>query len=90
MRFQSIDFLIFLAGVLALYWVLPRRAQHTFLICASCLFYGYVHPWFLILLATSTVTDYCCGLAIVADPYRKRAYLVFSIFVNLGMLAAFK
>ena len=34
--------------------------------CLSYLFYGWANPLFVVLLLTSTVIDYFCGLAIVA------------------------
>ena len=57
MIFHSLDFVIFFLVVVALYWWLRRRAQNALLLVASYFFYGYVHPWFLILIATSTVID---------------------------------
>ena len=92
MIFHSLDFIVFLAVVVAAYWRLPHRAQNLFLLAASYLFYGYVHPWFLILIAISTVMDYGVALAIAASasPVRRRAWLWVSLVGNLGMLAAFK
>ena len=37
----------------------PR--QNVLLLVGSYFFYGYVHPWFLILIATSTIIDYCAA-----------------------------
>jgi len=90
MIFHSLDYLGFLVLVLALYWALPRRGQNLLIVAASALFYGYVHPWFLLLLAASTLTDYGCGRAMVARPEHKRRWLIVSVLVNLGMLATFK
>ena len=58
MIFHSLDFVIFFVATVAIYWLLPRRAQNLLLLVASYFFYGYVHPWFLILIASSTVIDY--------------------------------
>ena len=55
MIFHSLDFVVFFVVVVALYWRLPQRGQNVLLFVASYVFYGYVHPWFLILIATSTV-----------------------------------
>ena len=38
------------------------------LLAGSYFFYGYVHPWFLILIATSTVIDYCAARGMEAWP----------------------
>ncbi len=90
MLFQSLDYLVFLVAVLVVYWSLPRRGQNALLLVASAVFYGYVHPWFLALLATSTVCDYVAGRGIAERPARKRLWLAVSLCVNLGMLGTFK
>jgi alginate O-acetyltransferase complex protein AlgI len=59
----------FLPLVLALYYLLPRRGRHLGLTLASYVFYGWSNPAFTVLMATSTVVDYCCGL-VIAGQYR--------------------
>ncbi len=64
--------------------------QNRLLLAASYVFYGWVTPWFLILLVTSTTIDYWAALRMEADPAHKKRYLVLSIASNMGMLAYFK
>ncbi|MBF0186989.1 MAG: MBOAT family protein [Magnetococcales bacterium] len=90
MIFHSLDFIVFLVLVLTIYWSLSHRMQNRFLLGASYLFYGYVHPWFLSLILVSTVTDYLCGLGMERRPEHKKRFLWISLGVNLGLLAAFK
>ncbi|MEO5347139.1 MAG: hypothetical protein H7834_12285 [Magnetococcus sp. YQC-9] len=90
MIFHSLDFVLFLLFVLALYWWMERRTQNLFLLAVSYFFYGYVHPWFLYLLFASTVVDYLCGLTIARFPEKKRYVLWFSITTNLIFLGFFK
>jgi D-alanyl-lipoteichoic acid acyltransferase DltB (MBOAT superfamily) len=90
MRFNSFDFLVFFALVLAVYWRLPRRGQNLFLLGASYVFYGWVHPWFLYLLMGSTLMDWAAGLGMARFPARKRLLLVVSLIGNLGLLCTFK
>jgi alginate O-acetyltransferase complex protein AlgI len=52
----------FLPTVLAVYYLLPRRARHAGLTLASYLFYGWTNPLFMVLMLSSTVVDYLCGL----------------------------
>ena len=49
----------FLPLVLAFYYLLPRRGRHLGLTLASYVFYGWSNPAFTVLMATSTVVDYC-------------------------------
>ncbi|MBA3295867.1 MAG: MBOAT family protein [Acidobacteria bacterium] len=90
MIFHSLDFLVFFLVVSAAYWCLPHRAQNILLLVASYLFYGYVHPWFLILIAASTVVDYCAARGMDAWPGRRKPFLWLSVISNFGMLGFFK
>jgi alginate O-acetyltransferase complex protein AlgI len=49
-----------------------------------------VHPWFLILIATSTVIDYCAARGMEAYPHHRRRFLWLSVVSNFGMLGFFK
>lgn len=90
MVFHSIDFLLFFAVAVTVYWRLPHRAQNVFLLSASYLFYGWVHPWFVLLMLASTTVDFWAARRMEDDPGRKRLYLWASLAVNLGMLGGFK
>ena len=90
MIFHSLDFVFFFLAFTSIYWRLPHRGQNVFLFAGSYFFYGYVHPWFLILIATSTIIDYCAARGMEAQPRRRRAFLLLSIGTNFGMLGFFK
>ncbi|MCB9742599.1 MAG: MBOAT family protein [Alphaproteobacteria bacterium] len=91
MTFVQIEFLVFFVLVFGLYWALPsRRLQNLLLAVSSALFYGWVHPWFLILLYSSAVLDYFMGLQMRARPEKAKLFLLVSMCGNLGMLAYFK
>ena len=90
MIFHSLDFLVFFLLVVAAYWGLGHRAQNVLLLAASYFFYGYVHPWFLILIATSTVIDYASARGMERRPDRRRWFMAASIVSNFGMLGFFK
>jgi alginate O-acetyltransferase complex protein AlgI len=88
--FHSLDFLVFFTLVVGLYWLLPRRAQNVLLLVSSYVFYGYVHPWFLILIGCSTVIDYASARGMERWPSRRRLFLAASVVTNFGMLGFFK
>ncbi len=90
MIFHSLDFVLFFVAFTAIYWLLPHRGQNLLLFAGSYFFYGYVHPWFLILIATSTVIDYCAARGMEARPAQRKAFLWLSIITNFGMLGFFK
>jgi len=61
--FHSLDFLAFFTIVVAAYWRLGHRGQNLLLLVGSYVFYGWVHPWFLILIFASTSVDYWAARA---------------------------
>jgi D-alanyl-lipoteichoic acid acyltransferase DltB (MBOAT superfamily) len=88
--FHSLDFVVFFAATTIVYWRLPHRAQNLLLLVASYVFYGWVHPWFLILIGTTTVVDYWTTRTMEDRPSSRRAMLGLSLAVNLGLLGTFK
>ena len=65
MVFSSHIFLFyFLPLVLLTYFAMPRRGRNVLLTLLSYLFYGWANPFFVVLMASSTVIDYFCGLVI--------------------------
>ena len=93
MVFNSYSFAIFFAIVLALY-SLPMgwSARKWVLVAASGVFYAAWNPPFLLLLILSAVVDY--GLARwmgrLTNGAARRALLIVSLMLNLGMLGYFK
>lgn len=90
MIFQSLDFLVFLAIAFAVHWSLPGRHRKWFLLGASYVFFGYVHPWFLLLLWYVTLLVYGCGLAIERCEQHRKTFMVLGICGCLAMLGVFK
>ena len=90
MIFHSLDFVVFFVAVVLVYYRLGHRAQNAFLLIASYFFYGYVNPWFVVLLAATTLVDYVAGLGIGRYPEKKKLLLCLSLASNLGVLGFFK
>ncbi len=92
MTFSSLDFLVFFLTVLLLYRLLPFRGQNLMLLAASLVFYGWWDWRYLGLLLLSALTDATASARIGAteDPGRRRAWLLVSLCVNLGVLGLFK
>jgi len=92
MLFNSFQFWVFLAIVLALYRLLSHRWQNHMLLAASYVFYGFWDWRFLSLVFLSTFVDYWTAVFIDATDSRKRrrTILLASLIVNLGALGIFK
>jgi alginate O-acetyltransferase complex protein AlgI len=92
--FNSFGFLfVFLPVVVVLYWLIPRGYPRlTFLIVASCVFYGLWDWRYVALLLVTTLVDWAAGHAIakMAPGRRRKLLLAAAITVNLGLLAYFK
>jgi len=91
MIFTSYDFLIFFFIIFALYWLARRREwQNILLLVASYVFYGWVHPWYAVMLGLSTLADYGLALGIAHNRARTRLFVILSLILNLGVLGFFK
>jgi alginate O-acetyltransferase complex protein AlgI len=91
--FNSLTFVVFFAVVLALHAMpFPWRAKKVNLLVASYLFYAAWNPPFVVLLWISTMVDWYVAKAIfrAETRARRRAFLVVSLLVNLGILGYFK
>ena len=92
MLFNSIEFLIFFPIVIFLYFIIPHKYRWVFLLTASYYFYMSWKAEYIVLILTSTLVDYFCGLKIYkSDTKRKqKIFLGISLAVNLLLLASFK
>src|SRR5688572_33138437 len=93
MVFNSLTFVVFFACVLALHSMpLNWTTKKVNLLIASYLFYAAWNPPFIILLWVSTVVDWYAAQKLVhaEKPAARRAWMLLSVFANLGMLAYFK
>ncbi len=92
MKFNSIEFLIFLPCVLLVVAMVGTRWRNNFLLAASYFFYGYWDFRFVTLLLATQIVDYWVGNQIFAtsDPQRRKRILFLSICANLGALGFFK
>ena len=93
MIFNSLTFVLFLAIVLVLHNLpLPWTMKKVNLLIASYIFYAAWNPPFVILLWVSTVVDWLAAQAMVKSerPLTRKAWMIASVVVNLGMLGFFK
>ncbi len=89
MVFSSISFLFFFLPLLFLvYFLAPKRFKNYVLLFFSLLFYFFGEKWYVILLITSCVINYLCG--IFMERFNKKAFLVIGLFINLGLLFYYK
>ena len=93
MLFSSIPFLFyFLPAVLAIYFLVPKKAKNLVLLLFSLVFYAWGEPVYICLIVATIVLFYLCGLMIglcTRIPW-KQFWLFVSVVISLGLLAVFK
>jgi alginate O-acetyltransferase complex protein AlgI len=91
MLFNSLDFLLFFPIVTLIYFLLPHRFRWVHLLAASCIFYMWFIPVFILILIFTITVDYFAGIAIEkASGRRRKTFMVMSLACNLGVLIVFK
>ena len=92
MLFNSISFFLFFAIVTILYWLLHHKYRWMLLLVASCYFYMFFKPIYILILGFTIVIDYFAGIFIqrAESLIVKKRYLIISLFCNIGVLAIFK
>jgi alginate O-acetyltransferase complex protein AlgI len=93
MLFCSVQFALFFAVLLAVYWAMPwRRGRVWLLLAASFFFYARWNKWLAVLICVSTLLDYLLALGIdrLQRPVGRKLLLLLSLVANLGLLGYFK
>jgi alginate O-acetyltransferase complex protein AlgI len=89
--FVQLEFVGFLAIVWTLYWWRPGRTwQNAVLLVASALFYGWLSPWWVLVLYGSAGVDFSMGQLMRRSRGHRHIWLAISLCTNLGLLAWFK
>ena len=66
------------------------RPGNLMLLVTSYFFYAYIHPWYALLIALTTIVDWACARGITGQPERKKRFAALSLAVNFSILAVFK
>lgn len=94
MVFSSFSFLcVYLPIVLAVYYILPKKARNLFLLIASLGFYAWGEPKYVLLMVFSIAANYGFGILIDKswdNARRAKLMLALAVFIDLGLLCVFK
>lgn len=92
MTFNSVQFAIFFAVILVIYYRLGLRGQNALIVVGGIIFYGAFDWRFPLILAASTLVDYTVarGLDRTAVPRLRKLLLATSLIAQLGLLGFFK
>ncbi len=92
MNFNSIEFLIYLAIVLVLYFVIPHRFRWVILLAASYYFYMSWNVTLIVLIVGTTLVSYLAALFMEKTEKKaiKKLLLILTLVICLGVLFFFK
>ena len=91
MLFNSLEFLIFFPIATILYFLLPHKFRWIHLLLASCIFYMFFIPVYILILFATIIIDYIAAIWIErSNGKRRRNCLIVSLVANIGVLAIFK
>ena len=88
MVFSSVTFLfLFLPVSLILYYIVPQKLKNFVLLLCSLVFYAWGEPIYVLLMIYSILLNYVSGLLMANHPKYKKQVLVFTIVLNLFIIA---
>jgi alginate O-acetyltransferase complex protein AlgI len=91
MLFNSLLFLIFFLIVTSGYYLFPGKLRWIWLLVASCYFYMYFKPAYILIILFTIIVDYLAGILIEnAAGGKRKVYLLLSLITNIGVLAFYK
>src|SRR5574341_1008941 len=93
MLFHSVQFFLLFSGTFIGYWLIPQhRLRMLWLLGASFAFYGSWNPWLLFVIVFSAAFDFLIARRIetAPSPKTRRALMIISVCVSLGILTFFK
>lgn len=91
MHFTSYTFILFYLVFFVLYWTFPKQsARNIIFLIASYVFYGWLQPWYSLVLFATTLLDYFISIGIDRKIWSKNLLVILSFIVNFGTLVFFK
>lgn len=93
MLFNSFSYLLFFPVVVLLYFIVPHKGRHLWLLVASYYFYMSWNPKYAMLMGLSTLITFVSGLLIGsknATTWQKKLWVFLSLASNLAILFFYK
>ncbi|MGN0691267.1 MAG: MBOAT family O-acyltransferase, partial [Oscillospiraceae bacterium] len=94
MVFSSLTFLyFFLPVIMILYFFAGTKVRNVILLVSGLLFYAWGEPFYIVIMLISTLIDYTAGRLMDKfddDDKKRRACLLVSVIMNVGLLSIFK
>ncbi len=91
MLFNSLQFAIFFPIAVLIYFVIPKRLRHVWLLLASYLFYMSANLKYVVFLLFSTLVTYGGGLLVEqAEGKKRKIWMWLTFLCSLGVLGFLK
>ena len=88
MSFASVHFLVFLAVLFAVYYLIPQNSRWILLLIGSLFFYAY--SGFIFYISLTIITTYAAARLLGLTKRYHRLVVTAWLAINIGMLAAVK
>jgi alginate O-acetyltransferase complex protein AlgI len=91
MLFNTFEFLVFFTLTTLLFFTIKHKYRWLLLLLASCYFYMYFIPIYILILFATIIIDYFAGIWIEkSEGIIRKRFLILSLITNVGILAVFK
>ena len=92
MLFNSFGFLLFFPIVSLMFFLVPQKLRTLYLLFASYYFYMNWEPVYALLILTSTILTYGCGMLMSMNKStaQRKILLSISLIINFGILFFYK
>ena len=92
MLFNSLEFLIFFPLVVAIYFIIPKKARYIWLLIASYYFYMSWNATYALLIGISTLITWLSGILLgrFEEKWKRQLTVAISFVSNLGILVFYK
>ncbi|MBR5597697.1 MAG: MBOAT family protein [Lachnospiraceae bacterium] len=93
MGIASLEFIVFIFVIMAIYYVVPAKLKNIVLLVAGYVFYGSQNWSYLLLLVAATLFTYCSGLLLekkLDNAKKAKTIVLVTVIANLFVLGWFK
>ena len=90
MSYTSLKFLVFILGLMVIYYLFPKKYRWNILLVGNLVFYAMMSGKLLIFAIISSIITYAGGILISKKENKKKLFYLLSVLLVLGFLVVLK
>ena len=90
MSYTSLKFLVFILGLMVIYYLFPKKYRWNILLVGNLVFYAMMSGKLLIFAIISGIITYAGGILISKKENKKKLFYLLSVLLVLGFLVVLK